>query len=101
MTSWEMCALLKDKAAEGFQPLQLGVACRAGVEKIAHGVRRCIEEHWMDEDFVFFKVDMQNAISVVSRQAVLDECSTFFPELIPPWVSWCYGSHPLLWHPLG
>eukprot|EP00731_Ephydatia_muelleri_P016621 Em0009g1045a len=54
----------------------------------------------MDEDFVFYKVDMQNAFNVVSRQAVLDECSTFFPELIP-WASWCYGSHPLLWHPLG
>ena len=24
----------------------------------------------------------------------------FFPELLP-WVSWCYGTHPLLWHPLG
>ena len=95
-----VCALLKDKAADFFQPLQQGVACRAGAEKIAHGVRRCIEEHRMDEDFVFFKADMQNAFNVVSRQAVLDECSTFFPELIP-WVSRCYGSHPLLWHPLG
>eukprot|EP00731_Ephydatia_muelleri_P017175 Em0010g273a len=37
---------------------------------------------------------------MVSRQAVLDECATFFPELLP-WVSWCYGTHPLLWHPLG
>ena len=83
-----VCALLKDKAADFFQTLQLGVACRAGAEKIAHGVRRCIEEHWMDEDFVVFKVDMQNAFNVVSRQAVLDECSTFFPELIVPWVSW-------------
>ena len=54
----------------------------------------------MDEDFVFFKVDMQNAFNVVSRQAVFDECATFSPELIP-WVSWCYGFHPMLWHPLG
>ena len=91
------CALLKDKAAEFFQPLQLGVACWAGAEKIDIMVSGV---HWMDEDFVFFKVDMQNAFNIVSRQAVLDECSTFFPELIP-WVSWCYGSHPLLWHPLG
>ena len=53
-----MCAaLLKDKAAEIIQSLQLGVACRAGAEKIAHGFRRCIEEHWMDEDFVFFNFD--------------------------------------------
>ena len=95
-----VCALLKDKVAEFFQPLQLSAACRAGAEKIAHGVRRCIEEHWMDEDFIFFKVDMQNAFNVVSRQVVLDECSIFFPELIQ-WLSWCYGSHPMLWHPLG
>ena len=43
---------------------------------------------------------MRNASNMVSRQAVLDECATFFPELLP-WVSWCYGTHPLLWHPLG
>ena len=58
------------------------------------------EMHWMDEDLVFFKLDMQNAYNFLSRQVVLDECSKFFPELIP-WVSWCYGSHPLLWHPLS
>ena len=39
-------------------------------------------------------------VNIVSRQAVLDECATFFLELLP-WVSWCYGTHPLLWHPLG
>ena len=54
----------------------------------------------MDEDFVVLKVDMKNVFNMVSRQAVLDECATFFPELLP-WVSWCYGTHLLLWHPLG
>ena len=35
---------------------------------------------WMqEEDFVVFKVDMTNAFNLVSRQAVLDECSAFFP----------------------
>ena len=72
---------MKDKAAEFFQSLQQGVACRAGAGKTAHGIRRCIGEHWMDEDFVFFKVDMRNAFKVVSRQAVFDECATFSPEL--------------------
>ena len=85
-----MCALVKDKASEFFQPLQLGVACHAGAEKVAHALRRCIDEHWMDKDFVVLKVDMRNAFNIVSRQAVLDECATFFPELLP-WVSWCYG----------
>ena len=53
-----------------------------------------------DEDFVVFKVDMTNAFNLVSRQAVLDECSAFFPKILP-WVPWCYGSHPELWHPMG
>ena len=41
---------------------------------------------------------MKNAFNAVSRQAVVEECATFSPEILP-WVSWCYGSHPLLWHP--
>eukprot|EP00731_Ephydatia_muelleri_P031035 Em0022g549a len=45
-----VCAVLKEKAADFFHPLQYGVACQAGAEKIMHR---------------------------------------------------CYGSHPLLWHPLG
>ena len=52
------------------------------------------------KDFVVFKVDMTNAFNLVSRQAVLDECSAFSPEILP-WVSWCYGSHPELWHPMS
>ena len=43
---------------------------------------------------------MLNAFNMVSRQAVLDECAKFFSELLP-WVSWCYGSHSSLWHPMG
>ena len=27
-----------------------------------------------------FTVDMKNALNIVSRQAVRDECATFFPE---------------------
>ena len=43
---------------------------------------------------------MKNAFNMVSRQALLSECSTHFPELLP-WASWCYSQHPILWHPLG
>ena len=43
---------------------------------------------------------MSNAFSLVSRQALLKEYAVHFPELLP-WVGWCYGSHPTLWHPLG
>ena len=46
------------------------------------------------------KIDLTNAFNMVSRQALLEECATHFPELFP-WVSWCYGQHPTLWHPMG
>ena len=95
-----LCSLTKHKATEFFQPLQFGVACPAGTEKVIHGLRACMEGHWNDDDFAVVKVDMRNAFNLVSRQALLDECAVHFPELFP-WAFWCYGSHPLLWHPLG
>ena len=45
-----LCALVKEKASEFFQPLQLGVACASGAEKIIHRLRRCVEDHWSDND---------------------------------------------------
>ncbi|KAL5473587.1 hypothetical protein EMCRGX_G028089 [Ephydatia muelleri] len=65
-----------------------------------HGLRDCIEQHWLENDFVVLKVDLKNAFNMVSRQAVLNECGKHFPELLP-WASWCYSQHPFLWHPLG
>ena len=72
----------------------------AGAEKIAHGLRGCIDENWQVEGFTVLKIDLVNAFNLVSRQALLSECSTHFPELLP-WVSWCYSRHPVLWHTLG
>ena len=54
-------ALVKEKASDFFQPLQLGVACASGTEKIVHGLRRCVEDHWLDNDFAVIKIDMKNA----------------------------------------
>ena len=95
-----LCAAVKTKAVEYFKPFQFGVACSFGAEKIAHVLRTCIENHWLDHDFVVLKVDMKNAFNMVSRQALLSECSTHFPELLP-WASWCYSLHPILWPLLG
>eukprot|EP00731_Ephydatia_muelleri_P023392 Em0015g975a len=95
-----LCAVVKAKAAEFFQPHQFGVSCSMGAEKIAHGLRACVDRHWKDEGFSVLKLDMRNAFNVVSRQAFLSECSLHFPELYP-WVLWCYGQHPILWHPMG
>ena len=95
-----LCIITKPKASDFFTPFQYGVACPAGAEKVIHGVRSCIQEHWKDDNFTVCKVDMSNAFNLVSRQALLEECAVHFPELLP-WVGWCYGSHPTLWHPLG
>ncbi|KAL5493203.1 hypothetical protein EMCRGX_G014348 [Ephydatia muelleri] len=95
-----LCSMVKDKAADFFDPFQRGVACAAGAEKIAHGLRDCVEENWHVEGFTVLKIDLVNAFNLVSRQALLSECGTHFPELLP-WVSWCYCQHPVLWHTLG
>ena len=39
ITSKCLCHLIRVKAADFFQPLQLGVACPQGVEKIVHHLR--------------------------------------------------------------
>ena len=76
------------------------MACPFGTEKIAHGLRRCVEEHWNDTEFVVPKVDLKNAFNLVSHQALLIEVKNHFPELLP-WACWCYEQHPLLWHTMG
>ncbi|KAL5492004.1 hypothetical protein EMCRGX_G017390 [Ephydatia muelleri] len=95
-----LCSLIKYKASEFCQPLQFGVACASGSEKVVHGLRACVDKHWKDDDFAVVKVDMRNAFNLVSRQVILDECALHFPELLP-WATWCYAAHPLLWHPMG
>ncbi|KAL5494111.1 hypothetical protein EMCRGX_G015387 [Ephydatia muelleri] len=75
-----LCVIPKEKAHDFLAPLQLGVVTPAGAEKIIHGLRGCVDEHWHDADFAILKIH--------------------FPELLP-WSSWCYGQHPALWHPLG
>ena len=95
-----LCQLLKNKAMEFFLPYQFGVACLNGAEKVIHTVRQCLDNHRTDDHFVLLKVDLSNAFNLVSRQSVLNECATHFPELLP-WASWCYSQHYSLWHTMG
>ena len=53
-----LCIITKPKASDFFTPFQYGVACPAGAEKVIHGVRSCIQEHWKDDNFTVCKVDM-------------------------------------------
>eukprot|EP00731_Ephydatia_muelleri_P022330 Em0014g921a len=59
-----LCSMLKSKAAEFFYPLQRGVACAAGAEKIAHGLRGCMDENWQAEGFTVLKIDLVNAFNL-------------------------------------
>ncbi|KAL5502816.1 hypothetical protein EMCRGX_G009650 [Ephydatia muelleri] len=95
-----LCQITKGKALDYFSPHQFGVACPSGAEKIVHGLRSSMEDHQNEQDFVVMKIDLRNAFNLVSRQALLDECSAHFPELLQ-WAAWCYGQHPLLWSPIG
>ena len=81
------------------EPIQFGVACPTGSEKVVHGVKACVDEHWNDGmDFSVLKVDFKNAFNLVSRGAVLQECAKMCSL---NWVAWCYSSHPFLCHPMG
>ena len=46
-----LCSLIKNKDSECFQPLQFGVACASGSEKVMNGLRACMDKHWEDDDF--------------------------------------------------
>ena len=100
LTSKCLCSLIKEDASAFFQPFQFGVALPQGCEKVIHGLRRCLDNHWHDSEFVCLKVDMKNAFNLVSRQSLLDQCTLHFPLLLP-WTTWCYGQHPFLWHFYG
>ena len=58
-----LCALVKENTSDFFRTLQLGVACASGTEKIVHGLRRCVVDPWLDNDFAVIKIDMKNAIN--------------------------------------
>ena len=100
LTSKCLCSLIKEDASAFFQPFQFGVALPQGCEKVIHGLRCCLDNHWHDSEFVCLKVDMKNAFNLVSRQSLLDQCTLHFPLLLP-WTTWCYGQHPFLWHSMG
>ena len=51
LTSKCLCAIVKSKASEFFNPYQYGVVCPSGVDKIIHSLRSSIDDHWFDEDF--------------------------------------------------
>ena len=56
-----------------------------------HGLKSAIEDNWLSEDFVVFKVDMSNAFKMVSRQAV-------WTSVLHSSRSFCHGSLGVMGH---
>ena len=67
LTSKCLCGLIKEDASAFLQTFQFGVTLPQRCEKVIHGLRRCLDDHWHDPSFVCMKVDMKNAFNLVSR----------------------------------
>ena len=77
---------LSNKAANHFNPHQLGVGVRGGIEAIIHTVRQVMEEH---EDAFLMQLDLVNAYNQVDRDQAFKEVEEHFPEMLK-WVMTCY-----------
>ena len=55
-----LCVISRSKAHDFFSSHQCGVACPSGAEKMVHGLRCCVDEHWTDGDFAVLKIIITN-----------------------------------------
>ncbi len=73
----------------------MGVAQRAGTERISHLVRSKFNKIRLGDDLLILKVDFRNAFNGVSRDAMLALTRKYFPRLFR-WVEWCYANTYIL-----
>ena len=45
---------------------RFGVACPNDAEKVIHGLRACMHQHWFDDDFGVLKIDNLSFLNVQS-----------------------------------
>ena len=90
---------LVNKAAGFFQPFQMGVAIRGGLEAIVHTTRQVVEELQVQgddvDDSLILRVDLINAFNQVDRDAAFKEVEDHFPEMLS-WVLTCYKYQSIL-----
>ena len=89
LTSKSILATSAEHAEEHFWPLQVGVGCKAGIEKAVHTVRAWCEQNSNSGTKVLLKIDFRNAFNSVDRETALREISRHFPGLAR-WAHWCY-----------
>ena len=92
-----LCIESRERACAFFAPLQFGVACSNGTERVIHRTRAVWLAHAADPNFVILKVDLKNAFNCVSREAFLEQVRRHFPEL-EAWAGWCYEDPSCLWY---
>ena len=85
-----LCAAVKEEAQVFFEPLQVGVACKLGIDAAVHSCRKWASLHKNDHQKVLLKIDFSNAFNCVDRQAILSRVQATFPELAR-WATWCYA----------
>ena len=95
-----LCSRIKSKASTFFAPLQFGVACSHGTERIVHRTRTFWEACGDHHDACLVKWDFRNAFNSIARSAVLARVQRDFPE-IATWAWWTYGESSNLWYDGG
>ena len=85
-----LCAAIKDDAAAYFEPRQVGVACKLGVDAAVHTCRSWSEHHRGNRRKALLKIDFSNAFNCVDRGTVLARTLATFPG-IARWANWCYA----------
>ena len=94
-----LCARVKGKAEAFFAPLQFGVACSHGTERVVHRARRFWEACGDHHDACMVKWDFRNAFNSIARSAILPLVEREFPEL-STWTWWTYGEPTNLFYDL-
>ncbi len=90
-----LCYMEFSHAAKYFFPLQMGVAQKAGTERIVHSARRHFNRLKEGSDMFIMKIDLSNAFNRVSRRAMLTLVRKYFPRLTK-WIEWCYTQNSIL-----
>ena len=78
ITAKTMCAKYRESFSQFFSPVQQGVCTSYGVEILIHHLQLLVEHN---PNWVTLKSDVRNAFISISRQSLMSEVSSCFPEL--------------------
>ena len=88
------CFIKSEEVASRFEslfvPRQLGVGVRGGAEVVVRSVNILCKKWGEDPSRAVLKVDFRNTFNTMSREVMLREVQTEFPDLAR-WMRWCYG----------